>query len=106
MANLIDEIHESCAEGVEEIIKRRRRDKPSGYFSTRLKSLRKHLGLSQQEFAETFGISYINVRNWEQKDRGLPNDVAQTYLKIIEQDPTTVEELVRSVKKRDLEETV
>ena len=53
------------------------------------KHVRFSLGLSQQEFAKTFGIPIGTLRDWEQ-GRFEPDRAARSYLKVIAQDPDAV----------------
>jgi len=53
------------------------------------KHVRWIVGLSQQEFAEAFGIPIGTLRDWEQ-GRFEPDRAAQSYLKVIAQSPDTV----------------
>lgn len=50
---------------------------------------RKRLGLSQDQFADAFGVSASTLRKWEQGQRA-PNGAAKTLLKIIEREPKAV----------------
>jgi putative transcriptional regulator len=47
------------------------------------------VGLSQQEFAQAFGIPVGTLRDWEQ-GRFEPDRAAQSYLKVIAQSPDAV----------------
>lgn len=55
---------------------------------------RKQLGLSQDQFADAFGVSASTLRKWEQGQRA-PTGAAKTLLKIIEREPRAV---VRALK--------
>jgi putative transcriptional regulator len=55
---------------------------------------RKALGLSQDEFADAFGVSASTLRKWEQGQRS-PTGAAKTLLKIIEREPKAV---IRALK--------
>jgi Predicted transcriptional regulator len=50
---------------------------------------RKKLGLSQDDFAEAFGVSASTLRKWEQGQR-VPTGAAKTLLKIVEREPRAV----------------
>ncbi len=52
-------------------------------------AIRKKLGLSQEEFAQRFGVSLGTLRNWEQGVR-LPEGPARVLLKVIEKEPAAV----------------
>jgi putative transcriptional regulator len=51
--------------------------------------IRDTLGLSQLEFAETFGLALELVRAWEEGP-GIPDSAGRALLRIIEQDPEGV----------------
>jgi len=53
-------------------------------------AIRKRLGLSQQQFAASFGLSPALVRDWEQKRRN-PDQAARTLLTVIAHNPEAVE---------------
>lgn len=48
----------------------------------RVKRVRRALGLTQEEFAQRFGLSLATVRDWEQ-GRTQPDQTASTYLEVI-----------------------
>jgi putative transcriptional regulator len=54
-----------------------------------IRKARKSLGLSQDEFANAFGVSVSTLRKWEQGQRA-PTGAAKTLLKIIEREPKAV----------------
>ena len=51
-----------------------------------VRSLREASGLSQSQFAATFGIDETTLQNWEQ-GRSRPDGGAMAYLKTIARDP-------------------
>jgi putative transcriptional regulator len=55
----------------------------------RTKSLRRALGLSQEEFATRYHIPLGTLRDWEQ-GRLEPDATAQAYLTVIAREPDTV----------------
>jgi len=59
-----------------------------------IQNARKQLGLSQDQFADAFGVSASTLRKWEQGQRS-PTGAAKTLLKIIEREPKAV---VRALK--------
>jgi putative transcriptional regulator len=59
-------------------------------------AIRKRLHLSQNRFAERFGLPVATVRDWEQKRR-LPDRAAANLLRVIDHAPETVE---RALAKR------
>lgn len=54
---------------------------------------RDKLGLTQKQFAETFGVSLSTIRNWEQ-GRRCPTGAARVLLKIIEKEPKVVKRVL------------
>ena len=59
--------------------------------SPRVRVLRMALGLTQQEFADTYGIPVGTLRDWEQGRRE-PDQASKTLLKLIELMPEEVKE--------------
>ena len=55
----------------------------------RAKTLRRALGLSQEEFATRFHIPIGTLRDWEQ-GRAEPDQAARAYLKVIASEPEVV----------------
>ena len=58
-----------------------------------VKKIRKHSGLTQQQFCATFGLSLGTLRHWEQGDRQ-PKGAAKILMKVVERSPQTVIEVV------------
>lgn len=54
-----------------------------------VKIIRRALKLSQEEFAQHYGISVGTLRDWEQ-NRSTPDMAAQAYLKVIAHEPEMV----------------
>jgi putative transcriptional regulator len=54
-----------------------------------VKIIRQALGLSQEEFAQRFGIPIGTLRDWEQ-GRAEPDQAARSYLKVIARRPDVV----------------
>ena len=61
-----------------------------------VQAVRRHLGLSQADFAEAFGISVATLRNWEQ-GRRMPRGPARLLLAVIELEPEAVQRVLRSL---------
>jgi putative transcriptional regulator len=59
-----------------------------------IQKARKALGLSQDQFADAFGVSASTLRKWEQGQRA-PTGAAKTLLKIIEREPKAVVRALR-----------
>ena len=58
-------------------------------------AIRRHLGLTQQKFAELLGISPATVRNWEQ-GRRKPEGAARVLLCVAARYPRAVLDTVRT----------
>ena len=65
--------------------------------SVNVPALREKLRLSQQQFADTFGVSLGTVRNWEQ-GRTEPDGSARVLLTVIEKEPEAVLRALRPTK--------
>jgi putative transcriptional regulator len=61
----------------------------------RVKTLRRALGLTQEEFAARYQIPLGTLRDWEQ-GRTEPDQAASAYLKVIAHDPENVHSALRS----------
>ncbi len=59
----------------------------------RVKTLRRALGLTQEEFAVRYQIPLGTLRDWEQ-GRTEPDQPARAYLKVIAKDPERVHRLL------------
>jgi putative transcriptional regulator len=59
----------------------------------RVATLRRALGLTQEEFSARFAIPLGTLRDWEQR-RSTPDATAQAYLKVIAADPNGVAKTV------------
>jgi len=57
---------------------------------------RAKLGLTQEAFASTFGVSISTIQNWEQ-GRRTPSGAAKVLLNIIEISPDTVKQALHSI---------
>jgi putative transcriptional regulator len=60
----------------------------------RVKTLRRALGLTQEEFADRYSIPLGTLRDWEQR-RTEPDQAARAYLDVIARDPLTAARLTR-----------
>jgi putative transcriptional regulator len=54
-----------------------------------VKAIRRKLGMSQAQFAASFGFGLDAVQNWEQ-GRRRPEGAARAFLKVIEREPEAV----------------
>jgi putative transcriptional regulator len=59
----------------------------------RIFTLRRALGLTQEEFSARFAIPLGTLRDWEQR-RSAPDAMAQAYLKVIAADPESLAKAV------------
>lgn len=66
----------------------------------RVKTLRRALGLTQQEFAARYQIPLGTLRDWEQ-GRTEPDQPARAYLKVIAHDPEGVRRALQRADPRD-----
>ena len=62
-----------------------------------VKVIRERLKLSQEAFAERFGLTLATVKNWEQ-GRRVPEDAAKILLRLIESQPKLVEREVKRAR--------
>lgn len=58
-------------------------------YQVDVKRIRKRIGLTQPQFAATFGIGLGTLRHWERGDRE-PKGAALVLLNILEKEPKTV----------------
>ena len=54
-----------------------------------VRALRQRLDMTQEQFAQRFGIPLGSLKNWEQHHR-LPGGAIQSYLRVIEKNPKAV----------------
>ncbi len=54
-----------------------------------VKAIRKRLGMTQNRFAATFGISLGTLRHWERGDR-TPRGPARVLLQVVSEEPEAV----------------
>ena len=60
-----------------------------GLMGRRIRVLRNRLGLSQSEFAKSYGIPVANIRQYE-IGRIMPPPAVQSYIRVIEAEPARV----------------
>jgi len=70
--------------------------------SPRVRIVRMALGMSQEEFAETYGIPVGTLRDWEQGRRE-PDQASKTLLKLIERIPDEVRAALASGKRSGID---
>jgi putative transcriptional regulator len=54
-----------------------------------VRAIRRKLGMSQRQFAASFGFELDTVQNWEQ-GRRRPEGAARAFLKVIDREPDAV----------------
>jgi putative transcriptional regulator len=72
--------------------------KPSRIFhldDPNVPEIRKHIGLSQEQFAQLLGVSVGTIRNWEQ-GRRKPDGAARVLLCVAAKHPQIVLEIVHA----------
>ena len=67
----------------------------------RIKTLRRALGLTQEEFATRYKIPLGTLRDWEQ-GRSEPDQPARAYLTVIAHDPEGVRRALQSGHRREM----
>ncbi len=60
-----------------------------------VKKVRKNIGMTQKDFALSFGISLGTLRHWERGDRR-PKGPALVLLNLVKKDPQTILKLLSS----------
>jgi putative transcriptional regulator len=65
-------------------------------FVPRVRTLRRALALTQEEFAARYHIPLGTLRDWEQ-GRSMPDQPTRAYLTVIARDPEGVERALRPV---------
>ena len=60
-----------------------------------VRAIRKALGLSQAEFAASYGFGLPRLRDWEQ-GRSRPDSASRAYLLVIERDHEAVDRALRA----------
>jgi putative transcriptional regulator len=64
-----------------------------------VKAIRRKTGLSQQEFAYSYGFTMEQIRSWEQK-RARPLGGVRAYLVMIDADPEAVGRILKAARNR------
>lgn len=90
MSNFGKELVESAQEALEIAEGRAAPPRTAAGEDIDVASIRKRLRLSQNKFAERFGLSVATVRDWEQKRR-FPDRIAANLLRVIDHAPETVQ---------------
>ena len=64
-----------------------------GLMGREIRRLRNRLGMSQDEFANSYGIPVANIRQYE-IGRYMPPPATRAYLKVIEAEPEVVKRVI------------
>lgn len=86
---------ESIMAGIEDAVAYAKGDKSRGKAhrvripTVDVRSARRKLGMSQDRFAQSFGVSAATIRNWEQ-GRRRPEGPARVLLTVIDREPDAV----------------
>jgi putative transcriptional regulator len=93
MVKEMSEIFNSIKKGLEEAVaysEGKRTEAVVHEFSPiDVKNVRAKMGMSQNEFASSFGISVSTLRHWERGDR-VPHGPALVLLNVVEKEPQAV----------------
>lgn len=91
---MAEETFNDIAAGLRDAIAHARGDQAKGEASRvrrlDIAAIRAKLGMTQAQFAATFGVSVGTIRNWEQGRRA-PRGPARVLLLVIESDPAAVQ---------------
>src|SRR5437016_5589145 len=68
-----------------------------------VKAIRRKLGLSQDTFAQRYGLTAARVRDWEQ-GRSKPDSAARAYLIVIDRNPGAVEDALAPARRKGARE--
>ena len=98
-ATVFDDLKAGLQEALEYARGDRRGFKTPRIRSVDVQRVRRGLGLSQQGFADLFGVSLRTLQNWEQGHRQ-PEGPARVLLRVIERKPAAVFDALRGVRKR------
>jgi len=80
---------EGALSGLEDVAAFVKGERLRGAVHSPVKALRERLGLSQNAFAETYGIPASSIRDWEQ-GRTSPDKTARAYLQAIARLPEEI----------------
>jgi putative transcriptional regulator len=62
--------------------------------------IRTRMGLSQEAFAERFGLDAAELKRWEAMG-GVPDEAIRTYLRVIEREPKAAARAVAAIRKEE-----
>lgn len=93
--HIFDELLESVRQGGKIIRRKAKRGRVFKIEDPNVPEIRKHIGLSQQKFADLIGVSVATLRNWEQ-GRRKPDGAARVLLCVAAKHPKIVLETVHA----------
>lgn len=67
-----------------------------------VKAIRRHLRLTQDDFASEFGFTVNQIRDWEQR-RTRPMGGVRAYLLLIEKEPERIRHLLTHLRQENVE---
>jgi putative transcriptional regulator len=90
----MNEAYESIKKGLTEAIahasgKQEKKIKIYRPNKINVKAIRNKIGMTQTQFASSFGISVATLRHWERGDR-IPHGPARVLLSVVDKSPKTV----------------
>lgn len=62
-----------------------------------IKAIRSHVGMTQKDFAWTFGFSVDQIKQWEQ-GRSRPLDANRAYLMLIQANPEKIAKALEDIR--------
>jgi putative transcriptional regulator len=90
MGEIGQELKETIAQIASQARARRQAARTEHFIDPRdIKQARRRLGLSQEQFADVFGVSASSLRKWEQGQYA-PSGAAKALLKVIALEPDAV----------------
>lgn len=97
MGNAYDSIKKGLEEAIEHASgKVKRKTQSHKIHRINVKAIRKKVGMTQTEFAASFGISLGTLRHWERGDRK-PRGPARVLLNVVNKAPKIVLEVTNGV---------
>ena len=97
----MNEVEKSILRGLEEVLAYVKGEADPALYRVHqpkildVAAIRKKTGMTQERFAQRFGVSVNTLRHWEQGTR-YPEGPARTLLKVIDKEPEAVERALRA----------
>ena len=89
MSSAFESIKQGLGEALEFSKGKKGKAKVHEFSPVDVKNIRAQIGMSQNEFASTFGISVSTLRHWERGDR-TPHGPALVLLNVVAKEPKAV----------------